>query len=183
VSRFDIRRAVITRTGLAAGSLLAAAVLAGCGAGQISQVANQEPAVNGTVGKVGNLSLRNVHLQAVETKDAVAPGSDVELIFTAVNNSPDTDDRLLSVTSPVGNVSLTGDTTIPVNGLLAVGAPDGVEELASVEAADGAGASVTLTQPIRNGLTYEFTFDFAKAGKTTLAVPISAGNAGRQEAQ
>jgi copper(I)-binding protein len=36
-------------------------------------------------------------------------------------------------------------------------------------------AEVTLTEPITNGLTYNFTFNFAKAGKVTVAVPISAG--------
>ena len=59
--------------------------------------------------------------------------------------------------------------------------PDGVTELSSVEAANGADASVALTKPIRNGLTYNFTFTFEKAGQKTLAVPISAGNAPRQE--
>jgi copper(I)-binding protein len=181
VSRFDSGRAVITRTGLTVGSLFVAAALAGCGAGQISQVASQEPAVNGTVGNVGPIALRNVHIQAVETGDAVSPGSDVELIFNVVNNSPDTEDRLVAITSPVGAVALSGDTVVPVNGVLSVGSPDGVEELAAVEAADAAGASVTLNEPVRNGLTYEFTFAFQKAGKTTVQVPISAGNAPRRE--
>ena len=54
-------------------------------------------------------------------------------------------------------------------------------ELSEVEAADAADASVALTKPIRNGLTYEFTFKFEKAGEKTLAVPISAGDAPRQE--
>ena len=36
-------------------------------------------------------------------------------------------------------------------------------------------AEVTLSKPITNGLTYNFTFNFEKAGQTTVAVPISAG--------
>jgi copper(I)-binding protein len=43
-------------------------------------------------------------------------------------------------------------------------------------------AEVTLAQPITNGLTYNFTFDFEKAGEAKVAVPISAGAAPRQEA-
>ena len=77
------------------GGLLVALALAGCGAGQISQVATQEPAINGTTGSVGPIALRNVHIQAVETGDALEPGSDVALIFSATNGSPDADDRLV----------------------------------------------------------------------------------------
>jgi copper(I)-binding protein len=170
-----------TRLGLAVCGLFAATAIAGCGAGQISQVATQEPAVNGTGGTVNNVTLRNVHLQVVQTSDAVPPGTDVDLIFTATNQSPDTDDRLLRITSDVGTVTLTGDTVLPANGLLEVGVPDGVEELASLpEAANGAEATVALSEPIRNGLTYPFTFTFENAGDKTLDVPISAGNAPRQ---
>lgn len=180
---FDTRRAATTRASLALGALLVAGALAGCGAGQISQTATQEPAVNGTSGTVANLALRNVHVQAVETVDAVQPGKSVPLILSVSNQSPDTPDKLVSITSNVGSVSLTGDTTVPAGGVLAVGTPDGVTALSQVEAADAVEAAVALNTPIRNGLTYAFTFNFEKAGSTTLAVPISAGAAPRREAQ
>ncbi|CAN5418929.1 hypothetical protein BH11ACT7_BH11ACT7_21870 [soil metagenome] len=180
--RVEMRAA--TRLGLAVGGLFAASVIAGCSAGQISQVATQEPAVNGTGGSVENVTLRNVHIQAVQTSDALRPGTDVDLIFTATNQSPDADDRLLRITSDVGTVTLSGDTVLPANGLLEVGAPDGVDELAALpEAADGAEATVALSEPISNGLTYPFTFTFENAGDKTLEVPISAGNAPRQGAE
>jgi hypothetical protein len=38
-----------------------------------------------------------------------------------------------------------------------------------------------LSKPITNGLTYNFTFDFQKSGKTTVSVPISAGEQPRRE--
>lgn len=176
----DSRRTA-ARIGLAAAGLVVAATLAGCGAGQVSQVATQEPAVNGTLGNLGPIALRNVHIQAVETGDALEPGSDVPLILAVANSSPDVNDRLVGITTDVGEVTLTGNTEVPAQGLLAVGVPDGAAELSSVEAATAAGASVALTKPIRNGLTYNFTFTFEKAGQKTLAVPISAGNAPRQE--
>jgi hypothetical protein len=40
-------------------------------------------------------------------------------------------------------------------------------------------AEVTLNKPITNGLTYNFTFTFDKAGQVTVAVPISAGDTTR----
>jgi hypothetical protein len=180
VNPFGTRRAPMTRSGLAVGSLLVAAALAGCSAGQISQVATQAPAVNGTTGTVNNVTLRNVHIQAVETGDALEPGSNVDFLFTASNLSPDAPDRLVGITTDIGTVTVTGNTTVPPSGVLIVGVPDGVSPLSSVEGASAADASVALTKPIRNGLTYDFTFTFAKAGQTTLSVPISAGGAPRQ---
>jgi hypothetical protein len=179
VKAFDTRRAPATRVGLAVGGLLVAAALTGCGAGQISQTANQEPAVNGTTGTVKNITLRNVHLQALEAGDALEPGRAVPLMFVASNLSPDSPDQLLGITSDIGSVSITGNAAVPPGGVLVVGTPDAVTPLGSVEGADAADASVSLTKPIRNGLTYQFTFTFAKAGDTTLSVPISAAGAPR----
>lgn len=178
--RIDTRRAATTRVGIAAGGLVVASALAGCGAGQVSQVATQEPAVNGTAGSVGTIALRNVHIQAVEHGDALESGSDVDLVFVAVNNSPEVNDRLVGITSEVGSVEVSGPTALPAGGSLGVGVPDGVEKPSGGETATGSEATVALTKPIRNGLSYPFTFTFEKAGKTTLSVPISAGHAPRR---
>lgn len=168
--------------GLAAAVLVGGA-LTGCGAGQVSQTAMQEPAVNGTIANIGDVALRNIHLQVIQTSDFVQPGTDVELMFQASNQSREHDDKLLKVTSEVGEVTLTGDTTLPAAGVLIVGAPDGqITPLESVAAAEAAEASVALTKPITNGLTYEFTFTFEKAGEGTVHVPLSAGEAPRREA-
>jgi copper(I)-binding protein len=165
----------------ACGIAAAAVVLSGCSAGQVSQTATQEPAVNGTNATVGTVALRNIHLRAVQTTDYVQPGRDIELIFTAVNNSPDVNDKLVSVTSDVGKVSLSGDTTVPASGVLVVGQPDGqTVALESAEASEGAKAAVALSRPITNGLTYNFTFTFERSGNTTVTVPISAGEAPRR---
>ena len=169
--------------GLAACGLAAAVALSGCGTGQVSQMATQEPAVNGTSGTVGPISLRNIHLRAAQSTDYVQPGRDAELLFVAVNGSPDVNDKLVSITSDVGTVGLSGDTSLPANGVLVVGEPDGqIAPLESAEKADAAKAAVALSKPITNGLTYNFTFDFEKAGETTVTVPISAGEAPRREA-
>ncbi|MGZ8802103.1 MAG: hypothetical protein ACXWZL_05655 [Mycobacterium sp.] len=168
---------------MAAGGLAAAVALSGCSAGQLAQTATQEPAINGTSARAGDIVLRNIHLYATQTTDYVQPGRDVELIFVAANTSPDTEDKLLSITSDVGSVTLTGDTAVPVNGVLVVGTPDGQPTpLETVEAADSAEATVKLSKPITNGLTYDFTFTFENAGETTTGVPISAGEAPRRDA-
>lgn len=167
---------------LAACGLAAAIALTGCGAGQISQVATQEPAVNGVNANAGWVALRNVHLRAPQTTDYVEPGSDVELLFVASNESPDRNDRLVSITTDIGTVSLSGDRALPAGGVLVVGSPDGqITPLDNVETADAATAEVALTKPITNGLTYDFVFEFENGAKTTVAVPISAGNEPRRD--
>ena len=176
------RRTSVTAAALATCGLAASVVLGGCSAGQVAQTATQEPAVNGTSAGTGTIDLRNIHLRATQTSDYVEPGTEVELLFVAANTSPDVADDLVSITSDVGEVTLSGDTTVPVNGVLVVGAPDGqLAALESVEPAEGAEAMVELSQPITNGLTYDFTFTFRESGETTVAVPISAGEQPRRD--
>jgi copper(I)-binding protein len=173
----------VNRFVLAACAIAAATALSGCGAGQVAQTATQEPAVNGTLATVGPIALRNIHLRAPQSTDYVEPGSDAELLFVAVNNSPDVNDKLLSVSSDIGTISLTGDTSVPANGVLVVGEPDGqTAPLEAAEKAEAVQAKVTLTKPITNGLTYTFTFTFDKAGEKSVQVPISAGEQPRREA-
>lgn len=184
--RFGTRRATAVRTGLAVAALTSATVLAGCGAGQVSQVATQAPAINGTEASVGTdpqIVLRNVHLQAVQTGDQIKPGTDVALKFAAVNDSITGTDKLTGITSEVGPVEITR-ATLPISigpgESLMVGDPHGAKELGTIEELKSAYARVTLDKPISNGLKYNFTFSFAKAGDVTVSVPISAGLAPRQ---
>ncbi len=180
MNRLKSRSSAVTAA-LAACGLAAAAALSGCSAGQIAQTATQAAAVNGTAATVGNVTLRNIHLRAPQKTDYVKPGSEVELLFVASNQSPDTADKLTSITSDVGTVSLSGNTSLPANDVLVVGEPDGqIAPLEATETADAAKAMVDISKPITNGLTYDFTFNFEKAGQTTVAVPISAGEAPRR---
>lgn len=168
MNRLKIRLSAAS-AGLAACGL----ILIGCSAGQISQTATQEAAVNGTSVDAKNIALRNVHLLAEQTTDYLQPGSTVPLLFVAANNSVDGTDKLTAITSDVGTVTMTGDGAIPAGGALVVGGADGQAE--AMGSARPFAAEVTLSKPIANGLTYNFTFGFEKAGKVTVAVPISAG--------
>ena len=180
MNRFKSRSSAVTLA-LAAVGLAASAALAGCSVGQVAQTATQQAAVNGTGAAVGSITLRNVHLRAEQTTDYVRPGSEVELLFVASNDSPDTSDKLVSITSDFGTVALSGDTELQPSGVLVVGEPDGqIAPLESAETAEAAKATVDLSKPITNGLTYDFTFTFQNAGETTVPVPISAGEAPRR---
>lgn len=167
---------------VAACGLAMGVILSACSAGQVSQTATQEPAINGTSGAAGEIALRNVHLRATQTSDYVEPGREVELLFVATNDSPNVDDKLVSITSDIGSVTVEGDTDLPATGVLVVGTPDGQPTpLENIEVADSAEAMVELSKPITNGLTYDFTFTFEKAGEATVSVPISAGESPRRE--
>lgn len=167
----------------AAIALIAAAALAGCGTGQISQTADQASAVNGASATVGELALRDVRIQATQTGDALEPGQTVDLVFVVSNQSPDANDELSDITTSIGKVSPTGSKTVPVGGVLVFSAPAGpdlptapaAKALPEVANANTATATVTLDKAIRNGLTYDFTFNFKKAGEVRVDVPISAG--------
>ncbi|OBG02599.1 hypothetical protein [Mycolicibacter sinensis] len=164
-------------------ALAVAAALAGCGTGQISQSADQASAVNGASATVGELALRDVRIQAVQAGDALEAGQTVDLVFVASNRSTDTGDELTGINSSVGKVSVIGAKSVPAGGVLIVSAPAGPDQptapaskaLPEVTNASTAAAAVTLDKAISNGLTYDFTFDFKKAGPIRVAVPISAG--------
>ena len=163
---------------LAICGLGAAVALTACSAGQISQMTAMEPAVNGSAVTANNIALRDIRIVGQQTTDALQPGKSVELRFVAVNQSPDVPDSLVGITSEIGTVTLSGNTAIPPSGTLVVGAPQGQDAtaLAAVQptATATATATVQLAKPISNGLTYNFTFRFAKSPEATVAVPVTA---------
>ena len=155
---------------------LVAALLSGCGVGQISQMATQQPAVNGNKVTFNNVALRDIRMQAVQTGDFLQPGRTVNLVAVAVNQSPDVTDKLLGITSDIGTVTVDGDGRVPASGTLFIGTPDGQNVAPGpVGSSNAVRATVALTKPITNGLTYNFTFNFEKAGQASVLVPVSAG--------
>jgi len=77
-------------------------------------MAIQEPAVNGTNVVAGDpvtgVALRNVHLRAPQTSDYVQPGSKRAVVRDGQRVACRLD-RLVSITSDVGSVAITGDAT------------------------------------------------------------------------
>ena len=181
--RFDNRdsksgssRASARAVTLAAGAVIGALTVSGCGAGQLSQTAMQQSAVDGNAAVVKNVALRNVHIQAVQTGDFLRPGATVDLVLVAVNQSPDTADKLVGVTTDIGKVTVSGDPTLPPSGVLFFGSQNGQSKNAdrAIERGDTVKATVALSKPITNGPNYDFTFTFEKAGSVNVSVPISA---------
>jgi hypothetical protein len=179
VNRFDYRDSKPRSSrvaALAAAGVIGAVALAGCGAGQLSQTASQESAVDGNAAVINNVALRNVRIQAQQNTDFLRPGATVDLVLVVVNQSPDVADKLVGITTDIGRVTVTGDPTLPAGGTLFVGTPNGQNRKAvdAVEAANFVKATVALSKQITNGPNYSFTFNFEKAGSVSLQVPISA---------
>ena len=183
MNRFDYRvsksrssRRSAKLAALAAGAVIGAGAIAGCSAGQVSQTAMQQSAVDGSQAVINNVALRNVHIQALQTGDFLRPGATVDLVLVAVNQSPDITDKLVGITTDIGKVTVTGDPTLPASGVLFVGPQNGQSKksVSAVENADSVKASIALSKPITNGPNYDFTFNFEKAGSVSVGVPISA---------
>jgi hypothetical protein len=139
-------------------------------------MATQQPAVNGNKVTFNNVALRDIRMQAVQTGDLIQPGRTVNLVAVAVNQSPDITDRLVSITSDIGTVTVDGDARLPAGGMLFIGKPDGQNVAPGpLQSNNAVKATVALAKPISNGLTYNFTFNFEKAGQASVLVPISAG--------
>jgi copper(I)-binding protein len=183
VNRFDYRdskprsnRRSTRVAALAAGGLIGAVALAGCSAGQLSQTASQESAVDGSQAVINNVALRNVRIQALQNGDYLRPGATVALVLVVINQSPDVADKLVGISTDIGKVTVTGDPTLRAGGTLFVGTPNGQNRKAvdAIESAATVKATVALDKQITNGPNYNFTFNFEKAGSVSLAVPISA---------
>lgn len=113
------------RVALVAGAVVGALALAGCGAGQISQTADQVAAVSGANVTEAQLAIRNAEIEypatATQSIALYRAGADAPLSMTIVNES-DLPDRLISASSPVaGSVQLVGDTLLPSQKALVLG--------------------------------------------------------------
>ncbi|MET0236833.1 MAG: hypothetical protein ABW224_19450, partial [Kibdelosporangium sp.] len=100
-----------------------ALALAGCSAGQISQTAGMEAAVNGGTGNAGTIAVRDIQL--AYPKDGVYERNAAAVVLGTVVNTGQTDDELVSVTSPAGAVSITGDKGLAAGRALIAELPAG----------------------------------------------------------
>jgi copper(I)-binding protein len=96
--------------------------IVGCSAGQVAQTAEMEPAVNGNMGQVGNLKLRDVMVAFPENGEPYRVGEEAPLLLTIANTGGE-DDELVGVTSPAGEVEIIGNAKIPARTALQVVLP------------------------------------------------------------
>ncbi|RMI29355.1 hypothetical protein EBN03_26215 [Nocardia stercoris] len=169
-----MRRALAVAA-LAAGAALA---LSGCGAGQISQTASQQSAVNGNTADIGQLALRDVRILTPQSADYTnTSGGKAVLAFTVTNQSGSVADQLTSIKSDLGDVKLTPATVdVPPLKAVVAAAPG------KVAADTGSGDAVVLVEisglhrDVTPGLTYPVTFNFKQNGTVAVSAPVDAGS-------
>ncbi|GAC52645.1 hypothetical protein GOAMI_14_00320 [Gordonia amicalis NBRC 100051 = JCM 11271] len=160
----------------------------GCGAGQISQTANQLPAVNGANVNIDSLQLRDVQIVYPE-KDAptvFGNGGPFEIAFVVANSDPTVYYRLKEIKPEKGSIEFvegsdSADRVIPPGQALRGGTPVG----ATRDGEKKVTAELTNAgDTVASGLTTELTFVFEKresngswvpAGETTVQTPVDAG--------
>lgn len=137
--------------GVTVSALGAALVLAGCGAGQITQTDTQQPAVNGTYAQVKTLLLRNAAIQYPAQGAAYSAGQSAPISLTIANNGAQ-DDQLVSVTSSSTNgpAKISGSTAVVAGHTLVIGPSDAVEST-NEEAAPATAASGASSGPATSG--------------------------------
>lgn len=161
--------------GIAAVSLL----VAGCGAGQITQTDTQVAAVNGGSADVGSISVRDAELAFPSNVEPAAhlEGSDVDVIMSIVNSGEQTD-TLQSVTSDAAsNVAIKGETSMPADTTLRVG--PGKPDAAQL---DGEVTLQGLKRELRPGQDVTATLTFRNAGTVEVTLPVQVPDEPRKEA-
>jgi copper(I)-binding protein len=156
-------------------ALGAALVLAGCGAGQITQTASQQPAVNGTHAQVGTIALRNAAVAYPPSGAAYAPGARPQLTLVIVNQGQQ-DDTLTAVSVDGAAATLGGSKDIIAGHSLVIGAA-GVES--TNEALPATSETPTTSAPATP--TGTATSSSSQSPSTTAETPAPTGTAAAEK--
>lgn len=160
-------------------ALGAALVLAGCGAGQITQTDSQQPAVNGTYAQVKTIVLRDAALQYPTSGPGYAVGATPALTLTIVNQGTQ-DDSLVSVTTEDGTQATVGGSKAIVAGHpLVVGPDDAVESTNEVQTTPSSSSSEapTGTTTATGTATSSSSAEAPSSSATPTAAPATVGKA------
>ena len=157
LAEHSVRLLLVTRfraTATAVGAAVAAiALTAGCAAGKQAQTAYEKPSIDGAQGVVGDIQLESVALHA-PSGSSYAKGATVPLTVYFANNGT-SDDTLTKISS----ASFPGGYSISTSSSSSSGAP-------------------RPQLPVRRAAppVTKITFTFAKAGQTTVTVPVQTTN-------
>jgi copper(I)-binding protein len=154
-------------------ALGAALVLAGCGAGQITQTDSQQPAVNGTHAQVKTIDLRNAAVQYPTSGPGYAADATPALTLTIVNRGAQ-DDSLVSVTTADGTqATIEGSKTVVAMHSLVIGPDDAVESTNEVQATSSAAPTSSASAPTSSGTPAGSSSASNSPGNNLTASPTS----------
>ena len=151
--------------------LLGLALLSACGNSRPGYL--DAPQGSGATGRAGGIVVSNALFAfsgPVDSPVAYRTGESAPVVASVINTG-DTEDRLVSVSSPIaGDAQIIGDTTLPRGHVIAIGSQPGTA------LPDTTSAQVVLTslrQELRPGMAYPVVFTFARAGDLRMQVPIA----------
>ena len=150
---------------------LSAALVSACGTGLEAQTYKERRAYDATHVDVDQLAVRNLSLEAVSEADGAPTGGGALLTGTVVNNGT-ADDALVGVQTDVAS---------DIQLVSAAGAPQLVVPAGGTSGTEWAVQLSGLTRPIKVGEYVSVTLEFAKAGRTTVQVPVRAGDNGLKD--
>ena len=135
-----------SRSVLAGLVVIGGLALAGCGAGQIAQTAQQKPTVDGQMAQVGLLAIRDAALE-YPTGGVYERGSEARLRMVVVNSGI-APDALVSVSSPVAtDVTISEGGSAEATGSATPSATDTASETASPSEASGSPSGTATGSP------------------------------------
>ena len=168
-----MRFSVAPRPVALAAVLVSAALVSACGTGLEAQTYKQRRAYDATLVDLDDLKVRNLAIEAVSEADGAPTGGGALLTGVVVNDGT-TDDALVGVQTDVANdiqlVSAAGASQLDI--------PAG-----GTSGTDWAVQLSGLTRPVKVGEYVTITLEFAKAGRTTVKVPVRAGDNGLKDRQ
>lgn len=182
MSRFARSRP--SRVAIGVGAALAALLLAGCAAGQVTGTSTQRSSSGGAQAIAGDTVVQEAKIAfgSGEPAAVVHPAGSSAALQMRIINEGTTAEKLISVSSPfAGSVQVSGATDIPAGHTLVVGSTPGATPQPGVH-----NAQITMTglvNDLRAGLTYPVTLVFQKAGPVTLTLPIDNPVTAREPAE
>ncbi|KMS89000.1 hypothetical protein ACZ91_22810 [Streptomyces regensis] len=165
---------------IGAGMAGIALLVAGCGAGQITQTDTQEAAVNGASAEVKTIAIRNAEVAYPGDVQPAAylEGDDADVVMSIVNTGEKADE-LLSVTSDVADdVTVSGTKSVPADTTVSVGPeePQAGKQLHAEITLNG------LKQQLRPGQDVMATLTFRDAGTVEVHLPVKVPEEPRHDA-
>ena len=153
----------------AAAAVLSVALLSACGTGLEAQTYKETGRQDGGSVDVGGIGVRNLHVSPPQSGSTITTDQPAAVlgVFT---NTGDEADALTSASSPAAaSVTLTDSGKVVTSiAVPAHGAPSTTWAL----------VMSGLSQELHAGQYVSITLTFAKAGRTTLQVPVRAGDQG-----
>jgi copper(I)-binding protein len=164
-------------------ALGATVLTAACAAGQQAATSEEKPTLDGTQGQVGQIQLEGVALHP-PTGKAYSSGASVPLSVYIVNNGQ-TSDKLTGISSPafsgwsVTSTAFASSKSGTSSAAIRPGSAVGFSMRNLTPTGGGSPRSIVLSglsdknAPLFPGNSVRVTFTFAKAGQTTLTVPVA----------